>query len=480
LCPEISDVPQIVQLSVFSNNAPTPNTIQSMGALISQGATTLTTGSYTMLPQKTSLASLLAASLALTSLTWSGGTVTATTAAAIPGLTTGDVFITAIAGATPSGYNGTYLCTVTGTNTFTFSLTSNPGTESVAGTYTPPNQQELIAANNEFFTQGTSQAVYVLELGAGDGSTGPTALGAWITANPGVFSAYLTPRLWDTSSPTSPLITLAKTYTALNALTYFFVTTTTANWANYTGIKSVCWFVPAPGANTTLAAFDCASLFQMWLATGNPSVSAPLNTFGWRYSYGTTAWPQSDASTTAPLDTAYVNYITNANTQAGINQNGIANGYMADGFPMQYRYAADWLIVNLPLNLSNAIVNAANNNAPLDYDQSGIDTLQDNAVTTMTAAGAANILNGPIQQLPSGAATGSSNQFDLTQAQFTANFNDGDYNGANVVNAVPFQTYIAANPSTYKLQQYGGFSAAVTPMVGLQSIIFNLTLNDYA
>jgi hypothetical protein len=65
------------------------------------------------------LTPLLAAPLAIASLAWSGGTVLATTSANIPGLDTGDTFITPIAGATPAAYNGTYLATVTGANTFT-------------------------------------------------------------------------------------------------------------------------------------------------------------------------------------------------------------------------------------------------------------------------------------------------------------------------------------------------------------------------
>ena len=251
-------MPRIVSLNVFTDKAPTPNNFQQMGAFISQGATTLSTGSYSLLTQDADLIPLLAAALSLTSLTWSGGTVTATASAAIPGLTTNDTFITTIAGATPAGYNGTYSAIVTGTNTFTFTLASNPGTESVAGTYTPPNQQELIAMVDEFYVQGQSQAVYVLELGAGDGTSGPTALSSWIQSNPGVFSNYLLPRLWDASSQGSPTITLMKAYESTTSLTYFWVTTTTSNYAQYTGmnaIKSAVPFVEAPGANATLMTF---------------------------------------------------------------------------------------------------------------------------------------------------------------------------------------------------------------------------------
>lgn len=463
-------MPKIVQLNVFQQNAPIPSNLQQKGAMISQGATTISTGSYSMLTQASDLASLLAAPLSLASLTWSSGTVTATASAAIPGLTTNDAFITTIAGATPSAYNGTYLATVTGANTFTFALASDPGVESVAGTYTPPNQQELIAMVNEFYTQGQSQAVYVLELGAGDGTAGPTALSTWITDNPGVFYSYLLPRLWDASTQSSPTITLMKAYTSTTSMTYFFVTTTTANYAQYTGanaLKSAVPFVEAPSANATLVTFDCASMFQMWLSN-NPGIGAPMTTMSWRYSYGTTAWPdEGNTSTIASMDAAKINYITTG-AQGGINANCLANGYTGDGKPMQYWYSVDRLQITLPLNISNAVINASNDGAPLNYDQGGVDSLHDVAKNTLSIASSANLLNGTI--------TGT----DLTTAQFTTNFNDGDYVGQNVVNAVPYATYVAANPSAYADQTYGGFSAVVTPMLGLESVIFNLTATEFA
>ena len=47
-----------------------------------------------------------------------GGTVTATTSSP-HGLTLGDSLLLTISGASPSGHNGTYLCTPTGASTFT-------------------------------------------------------------------------------------------------------------------------------------------------------------------------------------------------------------------------------------------------------------------------------------------------------------------------------------------------------------------------
>ena len=70
----------------------------------------------------------------ISTITWSGGTVTVTTASP-HGLPTGTTSGT-IYGCTPSAYNGSYTFTRTGASTFTYPLASNPGTITVLG-YTP-------------------------------------------------------------------------------------------------------------------------------------------------------------------------------------------------------------------------------------------------------------------------------------------------------------------------------------------------------
>ena len=70
---------------------------------------------------------------AVTGMTWSGGVVTVNTAW-VTGYANGDPVNITIAGATPAGYNGTYIGTATGASSFTFPLASNPGANSVLGT----------------------------------------------------------------------------------------------------------------------------------------------------------------------------------------------------------------------------------------------------------------------------------------------------------------------------------------------------------
>jgi hypothetical protein len=70
----------------------------------------------------------------ISSATWSSGTVTVTTAAA-HGLVTG-ARVT-ISGASPITYNGTFIITVTGANTFTYAAVANPGTHVSGGDIEP-------------------------------------------------------------------------------------------------------------------------------------------------------------------------------------------------------------------------------------------------------------------------------------------------------------------------------------------------------
>lgn len=71
--------------------------------------------------------------VSVSSMSWSGGLVTVTTAAP-HGRPLGYALSLTFFGATPGTINSTFLCTVTGSSTYTFSLTGNPG--SITGTLT--------------------------------------------------------------------------------------------------------------------------------------------------------------------------------------------------------------------------------------------------------------------------------------------------------------------------------------------------------
>lgn len=237
----------IVTVNVTQTIAPTPDTLQKRGAMISQGGTTLGEGEYSFLAQESDLTPLLAAPLAISGAVWAstyGGQVTITTTDP-HGIPTNTEFVTTIAGFTPGGYNGTFRAWSTGANTFTYYLGSDPGADTVQGTYTAPSVAELEAMTNTFFAQGAQQGVWVLELGAGTVSEGVTALGNFIEMTaPQQFYSYLVPRSWDGNSD---FLTFVNDFNGTQAKTYFYVTTNLQNRGLYDDLmKSVLLLVEAP------------------------------------------------------------------------------------------------------------------------------------------------------------------------------------------------------------------------------------------
>lgn len=444
--------------------APTPSQLQATGAAISQGATTLAAQSYSFLTQDSDLTALLAAPLALTSLVWSGGTVVATASANIPGLTTGDVFISTIAGAAPSGYDGTYICTVTGTTTFTYALSANPGTETVPGTFTPANQAELIAMVYTFFAQGTGQGVYVLELGPGDGTSSPPNLSTFIQQNPGVFYSYLVPRDWD---GTSAFLALANQYTAPNSKTYFFATTSSSGYAAYPKTKAFVTLVETPASSgRPLIEFSAAADFQHTLSYA-PSASNKMTPNSFAYLFDVTAYPsfQNNALLNSIL-AANSNYV-GTGAQGGISNTILYEGTTQDGNDFAWWYSADWAVINVSLNVANAVIAGSQNKInPLVYDQFGINQLQDVAVSTVKSA------------ISFGLATGTVTQTTLDPVTFSQNLDNGVYAGQNVVNAVPFPTYTALNPSDYGNGKYAGFTVVYIPQTGFKQIVFGVLVTN--
>lgn len=236
-------MPQIVTVNVTQTIAPTPSKLQKTGVLISQGATITSPGTLSLLTQLADLTPILSGSHALASLSWSGGFVTAA-AAAPHGFDIGDEFELTIAGATPTGYNGTYLVTVTSTTAFTYYKASNPGAATVMGAYTEADVAQLTAMATTFFSQGSSVAVYVMELGAGSVEDGVAFLTQYLIDNPGEIYSFLTPREWDGNAA---FLSLIASFESTTAKTYFWVTTTVQNHTKYTDLmKDTFTLVEAP------------------------------------------------------------------------------------------------------------------------------------------------------------------------------------------------------------------------------------------
>ena len=231
----------IVQVNVSVQVAPTPATLQQSGALVSHGGTINSPGSVILLTQLSDLTPYINPPAALTSLVYSGGTVTATTSSP-HNLPIGQTIYLVIAGAVPTGYDGTFACTITGASSFTYTLTANPGSETTAGTWQVGNAITLTQMATTYFAQGNAVAVSVLELGATDVTHAITSLSAYLTANPntnyvpgatGYFYSYLLPRTFDA---TSGLLSLLASYESNSARTYFFITTTLSTYSSYTNL----------------------------------------------------------------------------------------------------------------------------------------------------------------------------------------------------------------------------------------------------
>jgi len=429
-------MPNIVNVSVTQQVASAPSTLQRTGAIVSQGGTTLASGTTQLLTSVSGLNSILSGAITLSAMTWSANVVSATTATP-HGIPNGQIVSAIITGVTPSGYNGTYQITSTGANTFTYALSVNPGSSTVQGAVTLSDVSELVAQVTTYFAQGTGNAVYVLELGTGSPAAGVTALEAYI-ANPTVkFYSYLLPLQWDVET-TAP--TMARLYVSTTSELYFYVTTTTATYTNWTGIKSVFATLQTPTAPVT--EFDAAAMFAITLAynPGSTNLASPLE---YTFLYGVTPYSTLTSAQQISLSAAGVNWV-GTGAQGQISNTLIQTGSYMDLNPFNYWYCVDWLSINVAIALSAAIINGSNTPTnPLYYNQAGINTLQKVAQATVN--------NGI--------------SFGLILSPAT-------------VNAVSFQTYITQNPSNYAAGIYNGLSCTFVPLRGFTSITIYLTASN--
>lgn len=431
---------QIVTVNVTQTIAPAPSTLQRTGALISMGGTTTAAGDTTLLTEMADLTAILRAAAANSTLAWSGGTVTVTTAAP-HGFTTSDVLSITIAGATPVAYNGTYDCTITGASTFTYALVSNPGANTLPGTYNLASAYELETMGDTFFAQGTSASVYVLELGDIPVDEAVAALETFIDATtPQFFYSYLVPRSWADSAD---FITLLADFQSTGGKTYFFVTVTESNYTDFTALmKDVFALIESPDAPAT--EFSLAAPFYAWL-NNDPSTTNKVAPFAFRYLFGVTAYPiRGNKALFTTLKAASINWV-GTGAEGGITNTVLMWGTTKDGRDATYWYSVDWVQINIDLDLSNEIINGSNNPInPLYYNQDGINRLQARAQATMNRGISYGLVLAPV-----------------------------------TVAAIDFATYVIDNPSDYPLGRYAGLSVSYTPARGFVEIIFNVNVTDF-
>jgi len=428
---------QIVTVNVTQTIAPAPSELQRTGCFVSQGATILGVGSTALLTQFSDLASILAGSVAIASATWATNVVTITTSTP-HGVPSGDTVLGVIAGLSVSSLNGTFSITSTGTTTFTYSVTGSGSVTTTGATFTLEDVQELVAMATTFFAQGSQNAIYVLELGAGTPAQGVTALNTYL-ANPTIrFYAYLLPNTW---AGETTAVTMASNHDSTTAQVYFWVSATLANYSSWTGKKSAVVMVEDVNAPVT----ECSAAAMLWNALNyNPSNTNKVAPMAFQYVVGVTPF-SGNQTIQQQLKTANANYI-GTGAEGGISNTLILWGVTADGRDYTYWYSVDWVQININLSLSNAIINGSNNPInPLYYNQAGINTLQKVAQGTMNSGIAFGLVLPPV-----------------------------------TVQAVSFSTYVTNNPSDYAIGKYAGLSVTYTPARGFTQIIFNVNVSDFA
>lgn len=435
-------MPNIVNVVVTQQVASAPSTLQRTGAFVSQGGTTLSAGSTQLLTESSDLTSILRPASSISAIEWDTNEVTVTTTAA-HGIPSGDTVQIAIAGVVPAGYNGTFAGTATGTNTVTYPLLNNPGTETTLGTLQLNSAIELAAMGNTFFAQGTTVPVYVLELGANTVANGVTALSLYIEENVGnttlsptpQFYSYLLPTEWDVSEAQ----VMAAQYEGTTAQVYFYVTTTLVTYTGWKGIKSVFAAVQSPSAPAV--EFSLAAMYWASLAY-NPSASNLAHPFEYTYLYSVTPYALSNSQQATLL----INGLSWVGTgaQGGISNTLIEGGTFMDLSPLNYWYCVDWLAINVSQALAAAIINGSNlPTNPLYYNQAGINTLQ-----------------------------------KVSQATVNNGISFGLILSPATVNAIPFNTYVAQHPGDYATGTYNGLSLTFVPLRGFSSITIYLTASN--
>jgi hypothetical protein len=436
-------MPNIVNVVVTQQVASAPSQLQQTGAFVSQGGTTLAAGATQLLTQLSDLTSILRPATDISTITWTGSVVTVTTTTA-HGIPSGDTVQIVIVGCTPTGYNGTFAGTSTGTNTVTYPLVADPGSSIVEGTLQLANTLELASMGNTFFAQGSTVSVFVLELGTTTVSDGILALNTYIEDNVGhlptsatpQFYSYLLPTTWDVVGAQE----MTAQYEGTTAQIYFWVTTTLATYSGWDGIKSVFAAIQSPSAPAI--EFSTAAMFWASLAY-DPNASNLAHPFSYTYIYSVTPYSTLTNTQQTTLLANGVNWV-GTGAEGGISNTLVQGGTFMDLNPFNYWYCVDWLSINVAQALAAAIINGSNlPTNPLYYNQAGINTLQKVAQATVNNGISFGLILSP----------------------------------ANV-NAVPFTTYVAQNPGDYATGTYNGLSLTFVPLRGFTSITIYLTASN--
>jgi len=436
----------IVTVNVSQTIGAIPSDLQQMSAVLSFGSTLQEPGKPVLITRDKEISELVKNAIgSLTAAPGAKSSGNASITMTLPeGVTIGrddnaEVKII-VSGCSPDAWNGEFTATVTASNTLTWTIPDSQlnGSPTTLGQFSIEGGDNLVTAVNTFFAQGNSVGTYLLEMGVQKSGVSAeiAALKAYLEDPLKRFYAYLVPQAWDGNAE---FITLAKLYTANEAMQYFFVLTKTppdTNYASpYAGIKSVIAV-----ADDTYPATNAAASALWNFVSASPSEINKVPPMAFRYLQAVNAHKGKNSILTT-MTKQKINYV-DTGAEGGISNTILVKGVTSDGNDMTYWYSVDWVQINVDMQLANAVINGSNNPInPLYYDQDGVDRLQ-----------------------------------QVAQGVFNTGVSYGLVNGQPVVNAVPFRQYTRTNPNDYGIGRYAGLSASYTPMRGFVEIIFNINV----
>ena len=455
----------IVQLNVTAEYAPEPSALQSRGMIVSENSTNIAIGSAVYLGDPNSLSNYLKPSKSISTLTWAAGVVTVALAAN-HGLVEGSLTPLIVSGAFPDAYNGTYVATAGADNVLTYSLANDPGIASIPGSARYSYDAWLIAADATWWAQpGQVTGYFLFEAGTTATADMFTALDTWLTANPKqIYNICFLPGV---SSDAADAYNFFSSYNQLSSLLSFYLPvdeTTAITWASYNTLRNV--FVQVQALTATTASQVASIAYAAYITNIRPTPTNKLPPSSYAYLNNVDALPLNQTLMSQYID-GNINFAS-LGAEGGISNIILIYGNTLNGFPENVKYSIDWQQVEMDLSISNAVINGSNNQInPLYYNQDGINRLQ--AVAANVAARA----------ISTGLALGRVITTQLPPDEFTANLSRGDYRGNYVINAVPFASYVALNPSDYARGLYGGFQASFVPQFGFRRIVFNILATTF-
>lgn len=390
--------------------------------------------------------------------------------------------------------------------------------QALIGSGATGNGSEILRMATTFFAQGNGVGLYVLELGA-EAAAGDDipALQTWITNNPGIFYAFLTPQVWDAVDGVQSVTitaggsgysttTVAATFTAPTS------GTTATGYGIVTGGSVTSFVITNPGSGYTIApTLTFTAPTSGTTATGTAVLGGALAGIANNYNS-----PNSQVYFfVTTTQTTVTNYAGNKAVFAVVpSPNALASEFQcAAPFeawllnnatqtmmqPMSFRYM--YGVTPWPASgQSSAIaaIKAANGNIIETAAQAGISTAMIADGTVMSGAQAMswyglNFFQIQVQRaLAAAVINGSNSQPPLLYDFHGVNVLAGVANSvatqavaikaaaAIVISAVPFATYVADNPDNYAAGIYGGLSALFTAQQGFLKIYFNIDAVQFA